>query len=105
MDARSLLELLLLARYPFLPGARAYVQSQGYTVGDLLSDPLFEEARRRAIERIRRVLNGDGLPEFPHGTEPEARTEVLAYALTRVILAQLGDSFLNSKYAVSESKR
>jgi DNA primase large subunit len=87
-----------------LPDARTYVQTQGYTVGELLTDPAYERPRRRALERVRAALSGDVLPEAAAATASEAEIELLSYPLARLILAQLGDSYLNNRYAVAESK-
>lgn len=98
------MDLPLLARYPFLTAAREYIRTQGYRVGELLSDPTFERSRRRAVERARGSLARDGIPEAPIGNDSEAEIELLSYPLARMILAQLRDAYLTGRYAVAESK-
>lgn len=98
------LDLPLLARYPFLPAAREYIRTQGYRVGELLSDPAFERSRRRAVERARGALARDGIPEAPIGTDSEAEIELLSYPVARMVLAHLRDAYLSGRYAVAESK-
>lgn len=93
-----------MARYPFLPAARTYVQSQGYKVGELLLEPVYDRPRRRALERVRAALSNEPLPEAGASNSAEWEIELLSYPLARLVLAQLADSYLNNRYAVAESK-
>ncbi len=94
----------VLARYPFLAEARAWVQEGGYVLGDLLKDPAYERPRRRAVQRVKSAFQKDGLPEANGSSETDSTVELLSYPLARALVATVGDSYLASRYAVGEAK-
>ncbi len=98
------MELQLLARYPFLPAARDYIKQSGYKAGELLTDPTFDRARRRALSRVRTAMSVDGIPDEPAVNDVEAELELLSYPVARMVLAHFGDQYLSNRYAVAESK-
>ncbi|HLE47322.1 MAG TPA: DNA primase large subunit PriL [Candidatus Thermoplasmatota archaeon] len=100
----SKVDVQLLARYPYLPVAREYVKGQGYQLGDLLGDAAFVRVRRRAVERVKGSMARDGILDVPAATEAEAEIELLSYPVARLLLAELHDPYLASRYAVAESK-
>lgn len=102
MPARD--DVFLFARYPFLPGGRDYVKAQGFTLGDLLTDRLFERARQRAVARARSSLERSGLEDVATATTSDAEIELFSYPVARAIVATVGDSYLTNRYAVAESK-
>lgn len=96
--------LALLARYPFLSSAREHVRTKGYSVGDLVRDAAYDRARRRAFARVHAALERDAGSAEPPATEVAAEIELLSYPLSRLILAHFGDTYLNNRFAVAESK-
>ncbi|MBI2078758.1 MAG: DNA primase large subunit PriL [Euryarchaeota archaeon] len=98
------MDVQLLARYPYVPLAREYVKAQGYQLGDLLVDAAFERVRRRAVQRVKGSMERDGIADVAAATEAESEVELLSYPVARLLLAELHDPYLTSRYAVAESK-
>lgn len=98
-------DLVRLAYYPFLPGVRRSMQELGPDMDDLLGGSLYKGVRRRAVERVRKTL-GDGVLESPEIIGDQAALdELLAHAVTKMILVCLGDRILASRYAGKEAAR
>lgn len=80
------------------------MQEQGYQVGDLLSDAVFDRSRRRAVARVEGALRKDGIEEVAAATEADAEHELLSYPIARMVLASISDAYLTNRFAVAESK-
>lgn len=98
-------DLVRLAYYPFLPGVRRSVQELGPAMDDLLEGRLYRGVRRRAVDRVRKTLE-DTVLESPEVVGDQAALdELLAHAVTKMILVCLGDRILASRYAAKEAAR
>ncbi len=91
-------EILLIA--PFSREAAALLEEQGLTIEDLAFDPLLEDARRLARERLIRAIEGRILP--PDLANP--MNEVYAFVAAKLIASRVGRSML-SRLANYEAKR
>lgn len=97
-------EVFLFAKYPILPQAREWTRQSHYSLGELLADPAFERARRRAVTRVQGSLQTDGIRDEPFTTGVGAESELFSYPLARALVATVEDSYLRQRYAVAESK-
>ncbi len=91
-------EILLIA--PFSREAAALLEEQGLTLEDLAFDPLLENARRFARERLIRAIEGRIL--YPDMINPV--NEVYAFVAAKLIASRVGRSML-SRLANYEAKR
>ncbi len=91
-------EILLIA--PFSREAAALLEEQGLTLEDLAFDPLLENARRLARERLIRAIEGGTI--HPDRTNP--MNEVYAFVAAKLIASRVGRSML-SRLANYEAKR
>ncbi len=91
-------EILLIA--PFSREAAALLEEQGLTLEDLAFDPLLENARRLARERLIRAIEGRTI--HPDLTNPV--NEVYAFVAAKLIASRVGRSML-SRLANYEAKR
>jgi DNA primase large subunit len=93
--------LLQLARYPFLPEAVELIREREITLEDLLS---LDIPRRAGYERVLEALENGFIEEHPVQREEEAYTELLSYPVGRMLVSCIGDNYLVRRYAVAESK-
>jgi len=98
-----MMNLLTLAKFPFLKDAKSYVRNEGATVHELLTDPLFESARYIAIERLENVLNKKDIGNRVLSTESERIMELFSNPLARMITVCIQDDFFTRSYALSEA--
>lgn len=96
--------LVRLAYYPFLPEVRAAVRDAGADLDAVLTSPLYESARRRALERIEGAL-GDGFPAAAVTDERGALHELLSVPVARMLCVAVGDKILIARYAAAEARR
>jgi len=89
-------ELDFSLRYPFSSSAKALLESKGTQ----LSERLVE----LAMERIKQSLNGT-LAKSSALHEEGKFEEITTFAVARMILGHLRNSYLINKFAVEESKR
>lgn len=97
-------ELAQLAKYPFLPEARRYVAETGFTLADLLGDAAHGRSRARAADRLWQSLDAGEVEDANLGSATAAEVELFSYPLARALVAQVGDNYLNNRFAVAESK-
>lgn len=96
--------LVRLADYPFLPEVRAAVREAGADLDQVLGSPLFESARRRAVERVEGAL-GDGFAPAAVTNERGALHELLSVPIARMLVVALGEKVLVARYAAAEARR
>jgi DNA primase large subunit len=96
--------LVRLAYYPFLPEVRDAVRDAGADLDAVLTSPLYEAARRRALERIEGAL-GDGFPAAVVTDERGALHELLSVPIARMLCVALAEKMLVSRYAAAEARR
>ncbi|RLG22895.1 DNA primase regulatory subunit PriL [Methanosarcinales archaeon] len=116
-------ELRHFYNLPFLNSAVDYIKEHGIEIDRILS-PDYEEARKRALERIKQALEGEiektnlgqskkskiENPEFESEIEVENKikikmeNELFSYPIARAILSCIKDNYLIRRYAVMEAK-
>lgn len=102
--ATSAGSLVRLAYYPFLPEVRDAVREAGADLDAVLRSPLYEAARRRALERIEGALGTGFLP--PRVTDDRgALHELLSVPVARMLCVALGEKALVARYAAAEARR
>lgn len=96
----------LLAKYPFLPGAEALVESLGPSLRELIVDPVYARARELGRERIRVAADdptgGRRVEELSRAT-PEER--FLSFYYARLLLASASTPAPLRRWAVAEAKQ
>jgi len=96
-------DLVRLAHYPFLPEVRDAVRQEGPDLAALLSAPLYSASRARAAERVKGAL-GEGIPPPRLATEREALLELLSVPLARMLVVELDEGPLVTRYAAAEAR-
>lgn len=96
--------LVRLAYYPFLPEVRDAVREAGADLDAVLTSPLYEATRRRAVERIEGAL-GDGFRPAVVTDERGALHELLSVPVARMLCVALNEKPLVARYAAAEARR
>jgi DNA primase large subunit len=99
------MDVIRLSYYPFLPGVRDAIMELGPTVPDLLTSSLYSGSRARAEERVSAAMGDAVLESKSVIDESAALDELLASALTKMLIVCLGDRILAGRYAGKESAR
>ena len=96
-------DLQILATYPFLNGAKQFVQQEGATVHELLTDPLFEVARTNALGRVENVIDHHDVGNRVMTSDADRIMELFSYPVARMITVCVNDDFFTRRYALGEA--
>lgn len=97
-------DLVRLAYYPFLPEVREAVRVAGPDLPSVLTSPLYQAVRDRAMERIEGAL-ADGFQSANVWDQRSALLELLSVPLARMLAASFADKILINRYAASEARQ
>ena len=96
-------DLQTLATFPFLHEAKQFVQHEGATVHELLTDPLFELARNNALGRVENVIDHYDVGNRVMTTDSDRIMELFSYPVARMITVCISDDFFTRRYALGEA--
>jgi DNA primase large subunit len=94
--------LRTLARYPFLSGAKKYVESLGMTLDKIGSHPVYSSAIGLAKQRILDMPAGNFKPPEDEKTDQELL--MLSYPIARILSSAIGDRIVSGRYAAAEAE-
>jgi len=97
---RVLLSKEDLAKYPFLPESQKYIESLGFTLEDLSSQPGLK-VLERAYARIRAAIDR----RVDRRLSEDLDIEILSFPTSIVLLRVLSDKILTRRFGVAEGKR
>ncbi|HLF05700.1 MAG TPA: DNA primase large subunit PriL [Thermoplasmata archaeon] len=99
------MDLPALARYPFSPDAMAYVRARGPDLETVLGEPIYKRALERAVERLTQSIELGRVSVRATSAAVDDHSEVVSYAIARVLVSALGDSTMVQMFARGESAR
>ncbi|MFQ5909212.1 MAG: hypothetical protein ACE5IJ_00640 [Thermoplasmata archaeon] len=99
------MNLLTLARFPFLKNSSEYIKREGPPLDELLSHPAYEEARLDGMNRVRMALEEGLIPWVGTPTDADNMRELLSYPIARMIVSGVGDGYLVRRYSFAEAER
>lgn len=99
------MDTLLAARFPFLSDASEMAVQNGADIESLLSSSLFEEARKRGVERLEDTIRDSKVSYVSLLKDYDRLMEVMSYPYARMIVSCINDRFLTKRYALSEAVR
>ena len=99
------MDTLLTARFPFLSDASEMAAQNGADIESLLSSSLFEEARKRGVERLEDTIRDSKVSYVSLLKDYDRLMEVMSYPYARMIVSCINDRFLTKRYALSEAVR
>ncbi len=94
------LDLADLAKYPFLPEAKSYVERLGIELRELFNDPDYSDILERAYERVVEALE-HGYVRL--GRDPHI--EIVSFPAAIALVSFVGSDLLAQRYATAEAKR
>jgi len=97
------MDLVTLAKYPFLQAAKEYIKEQGPSVDELLHDRVYDRARVLGIERLDQLFTQRKLEQRSMISQTDCIMEILSYPLARMIAICIGDSYFIKRYALGEA--
>ncbi len=98
-----MVELITLAKFPFLKESKSYVKDNGLSVEELLDDPLYERAKFIGIERLDNAFKDKDVGNRSLATESDCIMELLSYPISRMIAVCIGDIYFKRRYALGEA--
>jgi DNA primase large subunit len=98
-------DLATFARYPFSPEAVAYVRERGPDLETALGEPVYRGAMERALERIEQSIHKGRVSARGSSVAADDHSEVVSYAIARVLVSALGDNALVGMFARGEAAR
>ena len=102
------MSLALLARYPFLPQAGAYIEDHGPALDELLKDRVYADARARGRARVAAALEDAEVRARSLTDESPPRElleELLSYVYARILVSGTGDAYVVRRHALAEAVR
>jgi len=96
-------ELGALAKYPFLREARAFIQAEGITLEDLLSDAAYARSRSLGKARVVEALERAAEPERAAIQTADQLAHLLAYPISRIFVSAIGDTYLIRRFTLLEA--
>jgi DNA primase large subunit len=98
-----MVDLTVLAKFPFLADASAYIRTSGITLDALLRDPAYAGVRSLGSRRVMDSLQGDFLKPRDLTEEGAALAELLSYPVARMLVSCVPDPFLLRRYSIAEA--
>lgn len=98
------MDLMILARYPFLEEARQYIKENGPTVGELLHDIVYERARLLGVDRLEQLFKKRTVEPQSMSTQTDCIMQLLSYPIARMIAVCINDSYFVKRYALGEAQ-
>ena len=97
------MELSLLAKFPFLREAAAFIRSEGVTLEDLLTEPAYARARALGMRQVLDALER-GSPSERVAIDPaDQLASLLSYPVARILVSANGDTYLIRRFALREA--
>ena len=97
------MEISVLAKYPFLREASAYIRAEGITLEDILADEAFSWARSLGRQRVMEALEQGPAGGRVAVVEGDRLAHLLAYPVARILVSAVGDTYLIRRYALREA--
>jgi DNA primase large subunit len=98
------MNLLSLARYPFLKESGAYLKESGPSLDELLHDIAYERTRVLGKERVLEALENAQIKDHSLITEADFLSELLSYVTARILVSSINEPYLTRRYALAEAK-
>ena len=99
------MDLLTIARYPFLHDAVEYVKKNGPALDEILNEKTYSRAKTGGKNRVKEALDYAEIKEHDLSNETKQLMELLSYITARILVSCVNDSFLTRRYTLAEVKR
>ena len=99
----SMMDLVTLAKCPFLNASKQYVKDNNLSLREILNDPLYERARLIGVERLDNAFKNKDVGNRSLVSESDCVMELLSYPIARMIAVCIEDIYLKRRYALGEA--
>ncbi len=93
-----------LARFPFLKEASSYIAEQGLDILQVLDDFVYLNAVNMGRKRVFSAITEGEIPQVSARDEESATDAIISYAVDRIIVSTLPDSYLINRYSRVEAE-
>lgn len=97
------MDLITLAKYPFLKESRKYLKENGPNLEDLINDIAFSTTRELGYSRVLHSL--EKTEEYNFSSTPECINEILSYIIARILVSCSSDPYIIKWYSLDEATR
>ena len=94
----------MLAKYPFLKEVPEYINKQGITLDELISDVAYGRARAAGKRRVLEALSKEGIADHTMTETLDFDIEILSYPLARMQVSCDGSQTVIRRYSVAEGE-
>ena len=94
-----------IAKYPFVEDAGPYIQTHGYTLDVLGTDPGMSVFIDQAMKRIRTAADGGIYETLPDQFGKQHMPETLSFLIAVILLKLCGMKTLVRRFALAEARR
>ncbi len=98
-----MVDLTVIAKYPFLNESKNYVKDNLLSVEEIMDDPLYERARLIGIQRLDGAFKNRDVGNRKLVTETDCIMEILSYPIARMISVCISDVYFTRRYALGEA--
>ncbi len=98
------MNLSLIANYPFIGEAVAYLKKHAPSLSDLLHDIAYERTRALGKERVLEALADGRIKDHSLITDADCLAELISYVAARILVSCVNDPYLTKRYALAEAK-
>lgn len=98
------MNLSLMANYPFLEEAVAYLKEHAPSLSELLHDIAYERTRVLGKDRVLEALADGRIKDRSLITDADCLAELLSYVAARILVSCVNDPYLTKRYALAEAK-
>ncbi len=99
----SSVELAALAKFPFLREARAYIQGEGITLEELLTEAAYARARALGKSRVVEAMEKGPPTERVAIDTADQLAALLAYPVARILVSANADNYLIRRFSLREA--
>jgi DNA primase large subunit len=93
-----------LSSYPFRKESQEWIREQGVSLGEVLTNPVYERVVGEGLGRVLRSMEEGGIGETAAYDEAGALVAVLSYPVARMLVSAVGDLLLIRRHALREAE-
>lgn len=97
------MDLGILAKYPFLREASAYIRAERVSLEELLAEPAYARARAIGKSRVLEALEKGPDAKRVAIAPADQLSQLLAYPVARILVSALEDTYLIRRFALREA--
>jgi len=98
-------EIQRLSRFPFLKTASEFMAAQNISLGEIMEDRTYEQARAEGMARLLAALRYRRIDPPAASGYADYLNDIISYVVARITASAVGDGLLINWYAAAEAAR